>query len=95
MAMRWMTVAMTLAAIEFGMLAAVYAAGWTLRDVSLRWPYVLVSTLAAILALVLLSQWHEAQRWREWRPRSPHIRFRDMFLFRHIPDLRSDRLSRT
>ena len=91
MAMRWMTVAMTLAAIQCGMLGAVYVAGWTLRDVSLRWPYVLFSALAAILALVLLSQWREPQQWSEWRLRTEHIRLRDMLLFRHIPDLRSGR----
>jgi hypothetical protein len=92
MAMRWLAVAMTLAAIQCGGLAAVYAAGSTLRDVSLRWPYVLFPMLAAVLGLALVSQSREAQQWSEWRRRTEHIRFRDMFMFRHIPDMRADRL---
>ena len=92
MAMRWLTVSMALGAIQCGMIAAVYAAGWTLRDFSLRWTYVFFPMLAAVLSLVLLSQWREAQQWREWRQRTAHIRFRDMLVFRHIPDMRSDRL---
>lgn len=95
MAMRWLAVAMTLGAIQGGLIGAVYAAGWTLRDFALRWPYVVFPMLAAVLSLVLVSQWREAQQWSEWRQRAAHIRFRDMLLFRHIPDMRAERLERT
>ena len=92
MAMPWMTGSMTLGAIQCAMLAGVYASGWTLRDFSLRWPSVWLAMLAAILGLVLVSQWRETRQWSEWRQRTAHIRFRDRLMFRHIPDMRSDRL---
>jgi hypothetical protein len=95
MAMRWMTGAMMLAAISSGIIAAFYATGWTLEDIALRWPYVSFPAVAAIPTLVLLSQWREARQWKEWRMRTEGVTFRDMFVFRHIPDMRSDRIWRT
>ena len=91
-AMLWMTVGMALAAIELVVMDGFYAAGWTLKEIGLRWPSVFFPTLGAIMALVLLSQWREADQWKEWRLRTGHIRFLDMILFRHIPDLRSNRI---
>jgi hypothetical protein len=91
MGMIWMAVAATDAAITLGAIAVLSANGLTIGQIALRWPLASFWSAASVLMLVLASQWFEAEQWRDWQAHAAHVRFRDMFLFHHIPDLRSGR----
>jgi hypothetical protein len=91
MGMIWMAFAAVIAAIGLGGIAVLSATGLTMGQIARRWPIASFWCAASIPVLVLASQWFEAKQWRDWHAHAAHVRFRDMFLFRHIPDLRCGR----
>ena len=91
MGMVWMAVAAAVAAMALGGIAALSAAGLTMGQIALGWPFASFWSAVSVPVLVLASHWFEAKQWQDWRAHAAHVRFRHMFLFRHIPDLRSRR----
>jgi hypothetical protein len=89
--MPWMMLAGTIASIWFSVNIGLSAVGLRFQDVFVRWPFAYIPILLACPVLVAISHWREADRWKQWHARVGHVRFRDMFLFRHIPDLRAGR----
>jgi hypothetical protein len=55
-------------------------------------PLAHVANVIACPALVAVSRWREADRWKQWRARTGDVRFREMFLSRHNPDLGAGRV---
>jgi hypothetical protein len=90
--MLWMSFGMAYASIWLGVGGWLYAGGGTFRTIAERSVVLYVVSVAALPAFLLMSRLLEADRWKQWRAQSGGVRFRDMFLFRHIPDLRSERV---
>ena len=84
----FISAAVFLAALTSVLIAVAVIIGYRFPSLPWSWALPLYSLNAIAIVLGMIEQWRHPDAWKRWRRHMEHMGARDVFMGRHIPDLR-------